>query len=208
MELNLPTYLTLLRIILIPVLVVLFYLPWHLAHIACALVFILAALTDWLDGYLARRMNLTTRFGAFLDPVADKLMVAVTLVLIVQADPSPLVAIAAAIIVGREITIASLREWMAEIGERNKVAVSELGKWKTTLQMISITLLLLGMDIWRQHLQSLGQILLVLAAGLTLWSMVLYLRAAMPALSRNIGAEVLTQGEHDPKIHNSCTTRE
>lgn len=208
MELNLPTYLTLLRIILIPVLVALFYLPWHLAHVACALVFILAAVTDWMDGYLARRMNLTTRFGAFLDPVADKLMVAVTLVLIVQADPSPLVAIAAAVIVGREITIASLREWMAEIGERNKVAVSELGKWKTTFQMISITLLLLGMDIWRQHLQSLGQLLLVLAAALTLWSMVLYLRAALPAFSRDLNKEVLTEGDHKSTMRSSCTMRE
>ncbi|MFM8443656.1 MAG: CDP-diacylglycerol--glycerol-3-phosphate 3-phosphatidyltransferase [Methylococcus sp.] len=208
MELNLPTYLTLLRIVLIPVLVALFYLPWHLAHIACAVVFILAAVTDWMDGYLARRMNLATRFGAFLDPVADKLMVAVTLVLIVQADPSPLVAIAAAIIVGREITIASLREWMAEIGERNKVAVSELGKWKTTFQMISITLLLLGMDLWREHLQTLGQILLVLAAALTLWSMILYLRAALPAFSRQNGTELLTEGKHDPTIPKSIATRE
>jgi CDP-diacylglycerol--glycerol-3-phosphate 3-phosphatidyltransferase len=185
MELNLPTYLTLLRIVLIPVLVVLFYLPWKDSHVACALVFMIAGLTDWLDGYLARRMNLTTRFGAFLDPVADKLMVAVTLVLIVQADPSPLVAIASAIIIGREITIASLREWMAEVGERNKVAVSNLGKWKTTAQMVSITLILFSMDIWRDTLQSLGQYLLLLAAVLTLWSMVIYLRAALPAFSRD-----------------------
>lgn len=191
MELNLPTYLTLLRIVLIPVLVVLFYLPWPQAHLACGLVFILAGITDWLDGYLARRMNLTTRFGAFLDPVADKLMVAVTLVLIVQADPSPSVAISAAIIIGREITIASLREWMAEIGERSKVAVSELGKWKTTAQMVSITMLLLGMDIWRDRLQPLGQMLLMLAAALTLWSMVLYLRAARPAFSRDISATLV-----------------
>ncbi len=185
MELNLPTYLTLLRIVLIPVLAVLFYLPWPHAHLACALVFSLAGVTDWLDGFLARRLNLTTRFGAFLDPVADKLMVAVTLVLIVQADPNPAVAVSAAIIIGREITIASLREWMAEIGERKKVAVSALGKWKTMTQMLSITLLLLGMDIWKEDLQRLGQYLLMLAAGLTLWSMVLYLRAAMPSFSRN-----------------------
>lgn len=183
MELNLPTYLTLLRIGLIPVLVALFYLPWQDAHIACALVFMIAGLTDWLDGYLARRLNLTTRFGAFLDPVADKLMVAVTLVLIVQADPNPLVAISAAIIIGREITIASLREWMAEIGERKKVAVSNLGKWKTMAQMVSIALLLLAMDVWKDPLQTAGQYLLAIAAGLTLWSMTLYLRAALPAFS-------------------------
>lgn len=195
MELNLPTYLTLLRIVLIPVLVVLFYLPWPNAHVACALVFTIAGLTDWLDGYLARRMNLTTRFGAFLDPVADKLMVAVTLVLIVQADPSPFVAIAAAIIIGREITIASLREWMAEIGQRKKVAVSALGKWKTTAQMVSITLLLLGMDVWRETLQNLGQFLILLAAGLTLWSMVIYLRAAMPAFSQNFKNELVDKAK-------------
>jgi len=184
MELNLPTYLTLLRIALIPVLVGLFYWPWPWSHAACALVFAFAGLTDWLDGYLARKMGLTTRFGAFLDPVADKLMVAVTLVLIVQADPSPMVAIAAAVIVGREITIASLREWMAEIGERRKVAVSALGKWKTAAQMVSITCLLLGMDVLKDDLQRIGQLLLVLAAALTLWSMILYLQAAMPAFSR------------------------
>lgn len=198
MELNLPTYLTLLRIVLIPVLVVLFYLPWPDAHAACAVVFMLAGLTDWLDGYLARRLNLTTRFGAFLDPVADKLMVAVTLVLIVQADPSPSVAIAAAIIIGREITIASLREWMAEIGQRHKVAVSELGKWKTTAQMVAITLLLFGMDIWRDTLQSLGQALIVLAAGLTLWSMVLYLRTAMPAFSKDFKNELVDKAKGAP----------
>lgn len=183
MELNLPTYLTLLRIILIPVLAALFYLPWQHAHTACALVFMAAGFTDWLDGYLARRLNLSTRFGAFLDPVADKLMVAVTLVLIVQADPNPLVAIAAAVIVGREITIASLREWMAEIGQRGVVAVSNLGKWKTSAQMLSITLLLLGMDPGRAVIRSLGQDLLVVAGLLTLWSMIVYLRAALAAFS-------------------------
>lgn len=182
MALNLPTYLTLLRIALIPVLVALFYLPWHLAHAACAVVFTLAAVTDWLDGYLARKMSQTTLFGAFLDPVADKLMVAITLVLIVQADPSPWVAIASAVIVGREITIASLREWMAEIGQRKRVEVSWMGKWKTTAQMVAIIILLLGMDIWKESLQSIGQALLLVSAVLTLWSMVNYLRAALPAL--------------------------
>lgn len=183
MELNLPTYLTLLRIVLIPVLVGLFYLPWTGAHAACAVVFMIAGITDWLDGYLARRLGLTTHFGAFLDPVADKLMVAVALVLIVQADPSPIVAVAAAVIIGREITIASLREWMAEIGQRKKVEVSNLGKWKTMAQMVSITLLLFGMDFWRDVLQNLGQVLLLVSAVLTLWSMILYLRAALPSFS-------------------------
>lgn len=198
MEINLPTYLTLLRIVLIPVLVIVFYLPWPNAHVACAVLFTLAGLTDWLDGYLARRMNLATRFGAFLDPVADKLMVAVILVLIVQADPSPLVAISAAVIIGREITIASLREWMAEIGQRRKVAVSELGKWKTTAQMISITMLLLGMDVWQENLQFLGQLLLLLAATLTLWSMVLYLRAALPAFSQDVKSGIVDKPKSTP----------
>lgn len=183
MEFNLPTYLTLTRIVLIPVLVVLFYLPWDLTHVACAVVFAIAGLTDWLDGYLARKMSQTTLFGAFLDPVADKLMVAITLVLIVQADPSPWVAIASAVIIGREITIASLREWMAEIGQRKKVEVSWLGKWKTTAQMIAIEFLLLGMDIWKDMLKTTGQTLLFVSAILTLWSMVNYLKAALPALT-------------------------
>jgi CDP-diacylglycerol--glycerol-3-phosphate 3-phosphatidyltransferase len=206
MELNLPTHLTLLRIVLIPVLVAFFYLPWNNTHIACALIFTIAAITDWLDGYLARRLNLTTRFGAFLDPVADKLMVAITLVLIVQADPNPLVAIAAAVIIGREITIASLREWMAEIGQRKKVEVSNLGKWKTTLQMAAIILLLLGMDVWQQVLKNLGQFLLFVAAVLTLWSMVLYLRAALPALVDE--SKVLTEKTPINTISGLESTRE
>lgn len=182
MEVNLPTGLTLLRIALIPFLVVAFYLPWQSTHILCAAIFTIAAVTDWLDGYLARRMSQTTLFGAFLDPVADKLMVVVTLVLIVQADPSPYVAIASAVIIGREITIASLREWMAEIGQRNQVAVSSLGKWKTTSQMVAIITLLLSMDIWKEPLKQLGQVLLLVSAVLTLWSMVSYLKSALPTL--------------------------
>ena len=184
MELNLPTYLTLLRIALIPVLVGVFYLPYDNMHIASALIFMVAGFTDWLDGYLARKLKLTTRFGAFLDPVADKLMVAASLVLIVQADHSTLVAIASVVIIGREITIASLREWMAEIGERKKVAVSALGKWKTMAQMLSITLLLFSLDLKIENLILTGQVLLFASAILTLWSMILYLKAAMPAFSR------------------------
>ena len=121
---NLPTYLTLLRIALIPLLAVVFYLPWEFSRIACTTIFLIAGITDWLDGYLARKLGLETAFGAFLDPVADKLMVAFVLVLVVQAEASPWLAIPAAVIIGREITIASLREWMAEIGQRAKVKVS------------------------------------------------------------------------------------
>jgi CDP-diacylglycerol--glycerol-3-phosphate 3-phosphatidyltransferase len=168
---------------LIPVIVAFFYLPWHLAHVACAVVFGLAGITDWLDGYLARKMSQTTLFGAFLDPVADKLMVSVALVLIVQADPNPLVAIASAIIIGREITIASLREWMAEIGQRKKVEVSWLGKWKTTAQIVAVEFLLVGMDVWTAGLKPTGQLLLLVSAVLTLWSMLNYIQAALPALT-------------------------
>lgn len=181
-EFNLPTNITLLRIALIPLLVIVFYLPWHYANLTCTLIFILAGITDWLDGYLARKMQLETAFGAFLDPVADKLMVAMVLVLIVQQQASPYLAIPAAIIIGREITIASLREWMAEIGQRAKVKVSHLGKWKTTVQMISITLLLYREDIIGLPINLIGLLLLYLAAILTLWSMINYLIAAFAVI--------------------------
>lgn len=182
MRFNLATTLTLLRIALIPVLVVIFYLPFDGARLTCAFIFAVAAATDWLDGYLARRLQQTTLFGAFLDPVADKLMVGMTLVLIVQANPSPWLAIAAAIIIGREITIASLREWMAEIGQRKRVEVSWLGKVKTSAQMAAITLLLAAFDLTPAWIGQFGDILLYAAAGLTLWSMINYLRAALPLL--------------------------
>lgn len=182
MHFNLPTWLTLVRIMLIPVMVAVFYLPWQYAHLACAAVFGIAGITDWLDGYLARKLCQTTLFGAFLDPVADKLMVSVVLVLLVQADPNPWVAIAAAVIIGREITIASLREWMAGIGQRNKVEVSWIGKWKTTAQIVAIEILLAGMDIWQQPLKLGGQGLLLVSAVLTLWSMTKYIQAALPDL--------------------------
>ncbi|MGR9043851.1 MAG: CDP-diacylglycerol--glycerol-3-phosphate 3-phosphatidyltransferase [Gammaproteobacteria bacterium] len=175
---NLPTNLTLLRIILIPLLAVVFYLPWEYARLACTAIFIVAGITDWLDGYLARKMGMETSFGAFLDPVADKLMVAFVLVLIVQQEGSPYLAIPSAIIIGREITIASLREWMAELGQRAKVKVSQLGKWKTTAQMVAIGFLLYDQDIGGFPVKTSGYLLLYLAALLTLWSMINYLRAA------------------------------
>jgi len=182
---NLATYLTFARIALIPVVVVVFYLPVRGAGIICAIIFLLAAFTDWLDGYLARRLNQTTAFGAFLDPVADKLMVAAVLVLLVQNDPEPWLAVAAVVIIGREITIASLREWMAEIGQRKKVKVSWLGKIKTTMQMAAITVLLFAVDWQSEWLRPLGYVLICAAAVLTLWSMVNYLRAAWPILLEN-----------------------
>ncbi|MFA6053289.1 MAG: CDP-diacylglycerol--glycerol-3-phosphate 3-phosphatidyltransferase [Methylobacter sp.] len=181
-EFNIPTNLTLLRIALIPLLTAIFYVPWEYSNLVCTLIFMFAGLTDWLDGYLARRMQQETPFGAFLDPVADKLMVAIVLVLIVQQQATPYLAVPAAIIIGREITIASLREWMAEIGQRAKVKVSQLGKWKTSAQMLSITLLLYREDIAGLPVNTAGYVLLYIAAILTLWSMVNYLSAALAAI--------------------------
>jgi CDP-diacylglycerol--glycerol-3-phosphate 3-phosphatidyltransferase/cardiolipin synthase len=178
---NTPNLLTLLRIVLIPVFVGIFYIPAPWARFACALVFSIAAITDWLDGYLARRLGQTSPLGAFLDPVADKLMVAVALVLLVQADPRAALALPAAVIIGREITVSALREWMAELGARAQVAVSMVGKFKTTVQMIAIILLIL-IDT-ESVVYGLGMFLLYVAAVLTLWSMLLYLRAAWPSLT-------------------------
>jgi len=186
MKWTIPNILTLLRIILIPVLVVVFYMPGQWSYQLSAAIFGLAAVTDWLDGYLARRWEQTSAFGAFLDPVADKLMVAVALVLLVQDNPSQMFAVLAAIIIGREIVISALREWMAEIGARTKVAVSIVGKVKTTLQMISILLLLYKVPLGPFPTHTAGVILLYIAAILTLWSMFVYLKAAWPILS---GAE-------------------
>jgi CDP-diacylglycerol--glycerol-3-phosphate 3-phosphatidyltransferase/cardiolipin synthase len=179
---NIPNLLTWLRIVLIPVFVLIFYLPVPWARPVCALVFGLAALTDLLDGYLARRWNQTSALGAFLDPVADKLMVAVALILLVQADPQPLLAVAVAVIIGREITVSALREWMAELGNRAQVAVSLAGKLKTTAQMIAIVLLVFQQPLLGLPIEALGMVLLYIAALLTLWSMLLYLRAAWPSL--------------------------
>ncbi len=142
MTLTLPTWLTLLRIVLIPVLVLTFYLPWQWSNFASAAVFGLAALTDWLDGWIARRYGMSSAFGAFLDPVADKLMVATALFLIVQGHPTPWMAFWAAVIVGREIAVSALREWMAELGQRATVKVAAIGKFKTVVQMVAILCLL------------------------------------------------------------------
>jgi len=179
---NLPNQLSLFRVVLVPCFVVLFYLPGKWSNLSAALTFAVAALTDWLDGFLARRLNQTSRLGAFLDPVADKLLVAVVLVLILQREPVVWIALPVAVMVGREITISALREWMAEIGVRNRVAVSLVGKVKTTCQMIAIILLVLGEDWFGWPLHTLGLIALYLATGATLWSAYLYMRAAWPDL--------------------------
>ncbi|MCG6873429.1 MAG: CDP-diacylglycerol--glycerol-3-phosphate 3-phosphatidyltransferase [Gammaproteobacteria bacterium] len=186
---NLPNLLTFLRIGLIPVLVVVYYLPSPWTNEVVTGMFVLAAVTDWLDGYLARRLNASSAFGAFLDPVADKLMVSSALVVLV-ADPrvldsvldARLFAVIVAIIVGREIVISALREWMADLGARAQVAVSRVGKYKTTLQMIAIILLLYREDLWGLPIVRIGEFTLLGAAVLTLWSMVIYLHSAWPVL--------------------------
>ena len=189
MKLTFPMILTLLRIALIPVLVLFFYLPYDWAPLATAAVYILAAITDWLDGHLARRMDLMSDFGAFLDPVADKLMVATALVLMVHVPPPVtfphiFLTLSAAIIIGREIAISALREWMSEIGESGTVRVGLLGKFKTIFQMTAISLLLYEHDLFSIPTALVGELLLYLAAALTLWSMWEYLHAAWPVMSR------------------------
>ena len=187
---NIPNALTVARIVLIPIMVLLYYLPFHGHLIAAALVFTAAAITDWVDGYLARKLEQTTPFGAFLDPVADKLMVAVALVLLVERHNDLLFTLAACVIIGREIVVSALREWMAELGKRTSVAVSFIGKVKTTFQMISI-IVLLAVDPQRDGniVLGLGVILLYVAAALTLWSMWQYLRAAMRVLREDAKQE-------------------
>lgn len=186
---TLPNLLTLLRVVLIPVTVGIFYLPYAWAPLVACALFTIAAITDWFDGYLARKWNQSTPFGAFLDPVADKLIVAASLVMLVEFFANPWLTIPAIVIIGREIVISALREWMAEIGKRANVAVSMIGKVKTTFQMIAIGVLIAapeGSAIFAlplaEWLPLLGFTLLQIAAFLTLWSMFVYLRAAWPIL--------------------------
>ena len=183
MRWTIPNILTVLRIALIPVFMVAYYLPFSWSHLLTTAVFGLAALTDWIDGYLARRLEQVSPFGAFLDPVADKLIVAVALIMLVQSNPTLWFVVPASVIVGREIAISALREWMAEIGERVRVAVSVIGKIKTIAQMVALLLLLYREDLWGFPTHDAGVLLLYIAALLTLWSMVIYLRAAWPSLS-------------------------
>lgn len=189
---NWPNVLTLVRISVIPLLVVFFYLPVSWGHMAAMLVFVFASITDWLDGYLARYLKQTTKLGAFLDPVADKLMVSVALVLIVAEPtfqfvsvtsavvsiPTFVITIPAAIIVAREMIVSALREWMAEIGKRASVAVSGLGKVKTTLQMLALIVLLYCDNTTSAPIVITGYTLLYISAVLTIWSMLIYLKAA------------------------------
>ena len=204
---NLPNNLTIARIVMIPLFIAIAYWPPALGigvpmisdnaianigmnmdsfsdsmlrHLILTFLFILAAITDWLDGYLARKMNIQSAFGRFLDPVADKLMVAAALIILVQWHPNVIMSIAAIVIISREIAVSALREWMAELGNRTSVAVSYVGKLKTTFQMIAIIVLLLNIE----ALQVIGYILMIAAVILTLWSMLIYLKAAWPYLKQ------------------------
>jgi len=185
MKLTVPTMLTLLRIVLIPVLVLVFYLPFNWTNFAAAFIFAFAAVTDWLDGWIARRYNQLSAFGAFLDPVADKLMVAVALLLIVQKHPTVWMALWAAVIIGREIAVSALREWMAELGERATIKVAAIGKIKTIVQMVALVCLLFEEPLWGLPIFKIGDWLLAAAALLTLWSGLAYLHAAWPTLKKD-----------------------
>jgi CDP-diacylglycerol---glycerol-3-phosphate 3-phosphatidyltransferase len=180
---SLPNLLTLLRILLIPFFIIVFYLPIEGAHQFAAIIFALASFTDWLDGYLARKLKQMSPFGAFLDPVADKLLVATSLLLLVGGKDIDYITLPAIIIVGREIVISALREWMAEIGNRAHVAVSYIGKVKTVLQMFAL-FLLLAFNPTVSWWGIIGFILLYLSAILTIWSMTVYLMIAWPTLTK------------------------
>ena len=191
MPLNTPNLLTLFRMALIPVVVALYFMP--VAGVYVTAVFLLAGLTDWLDGYLARRLDQTSEFGAFLDPVADKLVVAVVLVLLVsdgdvlaRVVSQKLFIVAVAVIMGREIAVSALREWVAQSGVQPSIAVSTLGKVKTTVQIIAIALLLYGQDLIGFPTLLVGESMLYVASALTIWSMVGYLKSAWPAISSGV----------------------
>jgi len=179
---NLPNALTWFRILMVPAIVVLFYLPYTWADPAACAGFAIAGITDTLDGYYARKWQQTSRLGAFLDPVADKLIVAAALVLIVSKDPRWFVVLMAVVIIGREIAVSALREWMAEIGARGKVAVSGWGKIKTIVQIVGLSMMLFRQDLFGLPIYPMGLALSMVAMLLTLWSMILYLRAAWPEL--------------------------
>jgi len=182
---NIANILTWIRIAAIPVVVWCFFSDIDYARPIAGIVFGLAAITDLLDGYAARKLGQTSRFGEFLDPVADKLMVTISLVLLVQSDPRIVVALIAAVIIGREITVSALREWMAVIGARAEVTVGSLGKVKTTLQMFGIAFMVYQQQMFGVEIYDVGFVLLLAAAAMTLWSMGVYLRAAWPVMVRN-----------------------
>ncbi len=179
---HLPNLLTILRVLLIPVMIVFFYLPVRWAGEAACAVFVIASLTDFLDGYFARKHETFSKFGAFLDPVADKLTVTTALVILLQDHPTIPMMVATAIIIGRELTVSALREWMAELGNRGAVNVQFIGKIKTIFQMTAISFLLYEADLFGLPIYRIGIYLLHIAAVLTLWSMLVYLKAAWPMM--------------------------
>lgn len=181
---NIPNYFTLLRIVLIPVVVLFYYFPIFNVHIVAAAFFVIAAITDWFDGYLARRWQVSSALGAFLDPVADKVLVVLCLTILVSQLYMRIIVPAALVIIAREIIVSGLREWMAEVGKRAHVAVSFIGKWKTACQMVAIALLLYTSKVSVNSVYIVGIGLLYIAAVLTLWSMIMYMRAAWPELVR------------------------
>jgi CDP-diacylglycerol--glycerol-3-phosphate 3-phosphatidyltransferase len=185
MKLTLPTIFTLFRIALIPLFVLVFYLPFSWSNIAATALFTLACITDWADGYLARSMQQESSFGAFLDPVADKLMVVVVIVLLVQANPSMFVALPSVVIVAREISISALREWMAQLGASATVKVSLIGKSKTLLQMLALGIMVYAEPVAGLPIFMIGLVIYYVAAFLTLVSMANYLRAAWPVITRH-----------------------
>ena len=188
MPMNLPILLTWARVIAIPVLVAIYYAPFSnyamMRDVLATVLFVVAAVTDWLDGYLARKWNQTSAFGAFLDPVADKLLVAACLIVLVHDQRVH--GLIALIIIGREITISALREWMASIGARTAVAVNQLGKWKTAVQMVALPMLLFNSVFFGIDTRLVGTWLIYIAAALTVISMVVYLKAAYPTLREHV----------------------
>lgn len=182
---NLALWITWLRILAIPIIVLVYFLPINQAHAIAALAFALVAVTDWLDGFLARHLGQATRLGAFLDPVADKLLVSIALITVLSQHDLPFLALPAAVIVGREIAVSALREWMAEIGKRTSVAVTFIAKVKTCMQMVAIGVLLFYKPHMSVYVLCVGILLLYAAAILTLWSMLVYIKIAWPDLTLN-----------------------
>ena len=185
MKLTTPTIITLFRVALIPLFVIAFYLPFAWSNEAAAIIFALAAITDWADGFLARLLKEESAFGAFLDPVADKLIVTTAVVLLVQENPVMMVTLPAIIIIAREISVSALREWMAELGDRARVEVSFIGKAKTMAQLASIVFMIYGDPLWGLPIYNIGLACFYLAAIFTIVSMVKYIRAAWPVIIKN-----------------------
>ena len=179
---NIANILTLIRIACIPLMVFVFFSSLENARPLSAIIFMIAALTDWLDGWVAREFDQSSKLGAFLDPVADKLIVCIALLIIVQSDPSIINTLVAIVIVGREISISALREWMAELGERHQVSVIAFSKLKTILQMVGLSCMLYQESLLNLDLYLIGTISLIVASILTVWTMVIYLIKAWPYL--------------------------